>query len=76
MNLFKNNFHFKNNKFSLIVAIGGKAKERLNLSGLGASEFIWVYSVSPPFAQTNYEDAFESWKKIPAELNRRREKSR
>jgi hypothetical protein len=58
---------------ALIVAVGGKAKTRLRSLGLHfGSDFLAVYSVAPPFAQTNYAEALESWKKIPAELTRRR----
>lgn len=72
VNLFKNNRPFENDNASLIVAVGGKARDRLRSLGFGASDFISVYSVAPPFAQTNYAEALASWERIPAELNRRR----
>jgi hypothetical protein len=55
---------------ALIVAVGGKAKERLlSLNLCEEIDFIHVRSISPPGC--NYKGSRESWERIPMELRRR-----
>jgi hypothetical protein len=56
---------------SLVVALGSKAQDRLR--SIGANGFIPVWAAAPPGC--NRPEARESWKIIPAELERRRRRS-
>lgn len=55
---------------ALIVAMGSKATNRLH--ALGVPAFLSVSAAAPPGC--NRAEAKESWKQIPIELRRRREK--
>jgi hypothetical protein len=56
---------------ALVVALGGKAKDRLR--AIGVRDFVPVWAAAPPGC--NRPEAFESWQTIPAELERRRGRS-
>jgi hypothetical protein len=52
---------------ALVVAVGGKARDRLGFLGI---DFIHVRSIAPPGC--HYKGSRETWEQIPEELSRRR----
>jgi hypothetical protein len=57
---------------ALVVALGGKARDRLR--AVGVRDFIDVWAAAPPGC--NNPKAHESWKRVPVELEQRRRNSR